>query len=141
MSTKFKWLTMKFQSGGQAQQIMQQIQSLVDAAIQGNTQAAQQVYNLVNDPQNSQLISTLQQSQPELYQAMKQISDSVAAGAVNAKKEGGKFEYLKALRHGGCASVKPAKKAAKKKAKCGCKLARIGGRLVNIDECTGKILN
>lgn len=151
------WLN-KFQAGGQMTadpkigRIMQQLTSITQKAVKGDAQAMQQIVSIMTDPNSAQLIQIVQQANPQLYDAMVQISDEMNRQEAQAYAKGGKMDYLHMLRCGGKTKKKEdggemkEKKSFKlhrisKDAKggCPCHLKKVGGKIVNVD-CEGNIV-
>lgn len=132
-----------YQQGGPAQQDpKQKLVALVQAAMSGDQAATQQI---------QQIMQAAQQGDPkaqQLAQAIQQIAQAMEQQAQIAK-EGAKLEYIHTLRCGGKTKKKEegglidlekcggkTKKKVTKKATCGCKLKKVGGRIVEVDGCT-----
>ena len=105
---------------------MQQLVALVQAAMQGDTKAQQQIQQIMAAAQQGD-----QQAQ-QLAAAIQQIVQELQGQAQMAKK-GAILDYIHTLRCGGKAPMK--KKAVAKASKgCNCKkLLRKGGRLINVN--------
>jgi hypothetical protein len=79
----------------------------------------------------------IQNASPDLYQAMQQIAEQVTS----MMRKGGKLDYIHSLKCGGKTKKKENGGKAVRTSKCGCMLKRVGGRIVEIDTCTGKMKN
>lgn len=111
----------KFQQGGSAQSMQQQIAALVSAASNGDKNAQQQI---------QQIAAAAQQGDPQAQQIMQMIQQLTQSNVEQAQDGAGRFKC------GG--SIKKKAKVRKGKNGCACVLKKMGGRLIEIDSCTEK---
>lgn len=108
-----KMATDYMQEGGVTADPMQEIQALVEAAIGGDQQAQSAI---------KEIMQRAQQGDPQAQQYA-QVIQEMMQGAQQMKC-GGKAKAKKAQRG---LPIKP----------CKCKLARVGGKIMEVDSCTG----
>lgn len=105
------------QDGDMIQQqdgIMQELVDLVSKALQ-------------KDPEANKMLEMLLEKKPELQETVMQIAESLQSNQTPSMKCGGKT----AKKQIGGITKKT------KKAGCGCMLKKVGGRLIEVDGCTG----
>ena len=95
--------------------IIQELVDLVSRALQ-------------KDPEANQMLEMLIKQQPELQETVMQIAESLQSN-----------QTTPSMKCGGKTAKKQIGGVAKKtkKAGCGCMLKKVGGRLIEVDGCTG----
>lgn len=126
------------QQGGQVNP-MKQLENLVKAAMAGDQEATKQIDDIMTaaqqgNPQAQKLAGAIQKIAQRLQASQTQMAKKGAK--IEEKQEDDKIKYLRGLKCGGKAK-KPTKAEKGAKAKCGCMLQRLGGRIVEVDSCTG----
>lgn len=133
----------QFQQGGSAPTITQILQKAAqEMQSQAPGQAVQAILQMMQDPQQSQQLEALAQQSPEINDLLMSITN-----LTTSQKCGGKMK--KKVNKAGCGkklqdgkpitrSWESSKYSVKVgKSGCACQLKRVGGRLVNVDSCTG----
>lgn len=113
---------------------MNDIEQLLDSIIADPEGSLQQLQSLGKEKATQLLrqIQELAKTDPKAQQALQ------ALAPLFQRKDGGVVEYLNSLKCGG--KVKKAKKGEKGlKAKkgCACVIKKVGGKFIEVDECTG----
>ena len=109
-----KMVTDYMQEGGVAADPMQEIQALVEAAMSGDQQAQGAI---------EEILQKAQQGDPRAQQYAEVIKQMMQGA--QQMKCGGKAKKAKKAQRG--LPIKP----------CKCKLARVGGKIMEVDSCTG----
>lgn len=139
-----KWLN-KFQDGGSIRKIISGLTSLVKRAQNKDAEAIQQIKAILDDSQATQMLEMVRQTAPDLIEAMEGI-----ANQIKMEKNGGEM-YLHSLKCGEKSKKVKKKEEGEKinqsrparlskgKKLCPCRLAKVGGRIVEVD-CEGNVV-